>query len=218
MTVSLSKIEFRQELANSLSHGIGLLFGIVSIPILIAIASTNNNVPGLIGASIFGFSFLMVYTFSTLYHGSTLYHSRHQGAIQKAMRVMDHISIYFLIAGSYTPFLLIYFLNATGITLLSILWGLTIIGTIFKIFFTGKYEFVSLFLYLGMGWMLVFVAEPFFTALPLPSLIMIAIGGGLYTLGVVFYVWEKLRYNHAIWHLFVLAASICHYVAVLLVV
>ncbi len=214
---SPSKIEFRQELANSLSHGFGFLFGIVSMPILISLASANGNVPGLIGVSIFGFSFLMLYTFSTLYHGSTLYNSLHQGAIKRVMRMMDHISIYFLIAGSYTPFILIYFLNTTGIVLLSVLWGLTLFGTVFKIFFTGKYEFLSLLLYLGMGWILVFVAEPFYTALPPAALIMLAVGGGLYTLGVIFYVWESLRYNHAIWHIFVLAASICHYVSVLLV-
>lgn len=214
---TFSNTEFRQELANSLSHGFGVLFGFVSIPILIALASTSGNVPGLIGVSVFGFSFLMLFTFSTLYHGSTLYNSLHQNAIKKAMRVMDHISIYFLIAGSYTPFILIYFLNPMGITLLSVLWGLTLIGTIFKIFFTGKYEFVSLVLYLGMGWMMLFVAESFFITLPLSSLVMVIIGGGLYTLGVVFYVWEKLVYNHAIWHIFVLAASICHYVSILLI-
>jgi hemolysin III len=214
---TLPNIEFRQELANSLSHGFGVLFGFVSIPILIALASTSGNVPGLIGVSIFGFSFLMLYTFSTLYHGSTLYNSLHQNKIKKVMQVMDHISIYFLIAGSYTPFILIYFLNPMGITLLSVLWGLTLIGTIFKIFFTGKYEFVSLVMYLGMGWMMLFVAESFFITLPLSSLVMVIIGGGLYTLGVVFYVWEKLLYNHAIWHIFVLAASICHYVSILLI-
>ncbi|MEL6651148.1 MAG: hemolysin III family protein [Bacteroidota bacterium] len=216
MKSPLSITEFRHELANSLSHGLGLLFGIVSMPILIALASVHGNTAGLVGASIFGFSFLMVYTFSTLYHGSTLYQSRYVARIQSFMRTMDHISIYFLIAGTYTPFILIYFLDPMGITMLSILWGLTAFGVVFKIFFTCRYEWVSLLLYLGMGWLLVFFAEPFYTELPTATFVMVAVGGALYTLGVIFYVWERLRYNHAIWHIFVLAASICHYVAVLL--
>ncbi len=216
MSAPQSITEFRHELANSLSHGLGLLFGIISMPILIAMASVNGNTAGLVGASIFGFSYLMVYTFSTLYHGSTLYQSKYVNRIKNFMQMMDHISIYFLIAGTYTPFILIYFLNPMGITLLSILWGLTAIGVVYKIFFTGKYEWFSLLLYLGMGWMLVFFAEPFYTELPTATFVMVAVGGVLYTLGVIFFVWERLRYNHAIWHIFVLAASICHYVAVLL--
>lgn len=203
---------FKQELANSLSHGLGLLFGLVSIPILIGLASARGDVAGLTGAAIFGFGFLMVYTFSTLYH--SLPHPR----IRRVMRIMDHISIYFLIAGSYTPFILAYMLDATGITLLSILWGLTLAGIFFKIFFTGRFDKVSTGIYLAMGWLLLAVAKPFFESLPGAVLIMLAIGGALYSLGVIFYRWEKLPYHHAIWHGFVLAGSISHYVAVLLVV
>jgi len=212
MNVSSSRLDFKQELANSVSHGFGLLFGIVSIPILISLASKNGNIAGLVGASIFGFSFLMVYACSTLYH------SFQRPDVKRVMRIFDHISIYFLIAGSYTPFILVYLLNTTGITLLSILWGLALLGTVYKIFFLGRFNRLSLFIYLAMGWMLVFFARPFLENLPVSCLIMLAIGGGLYTLGVLFFVWEKLPYHHAIWHVFVLAASICHYVAVLLIV
>lgn len=203
-------LSLREEFANSLSHGLGLIFGIISLPIPIAIAANNGNIPGLVGASIFGFGFLMVFTFSTLYHAFT------NPRIKEALRVMDHISIYFLIAGTYTPFLLVFMFNTTGITVLSILWGAVLVGTVFKIFATGKWNIISTLMYLLMGWSVLFVPTQFFGSLSTSCLTLIAIGGGLYTLGVVFYLWEKVPYNHAIWHLFVLAGAICHYVAVLL--
>ena len=206
--------EFRikQELVNSIIHGFGILFGIVSIPILIALATKSNNTPGIIGAAIYGFCFLMVFTFSTLYHG--FQHAQ----VKSILQILDHISIYFLIAGTYTPFLLIYMNNAFGITLLSILWGLTALGILFKIFFTGRWDKLSTFFYVAMGCILVVGGRTFFVSLPKPVLIMIIIGGVLYILGVIFYLWEKYKFNHALWHFFVLAAAICHYVAILLAV
>lgn len=203
-------LSLREEFANSLSHGLGLIFGIISLPIPIAMAANNGNIPGLVGASIFGFGFLMVFTFSTLYHAFT------NPRIKEALRVMDHISIYFLIAGTYTPFLLVFMFNTTGITVLSVLWGAVLVGTVFKIFATGKWNIVSTLMYLLMGWSVLFVPTEFFGSLSTSCLTLVAIGGGFYTLGVVFYLWEKVPYNHAIWHLFVLAGAICHYVAVLL--
>lgn len=203
-------LSLREEFANSLSHGLGLVFGIISLPIPIALAANNGNIPGLVGASIFGFGFLMVFTFSTLYHAIS--HPK----VKEALRVMDHISIYFLIAGTYTPFLLVFMFNTTGITVLSVLWGAVIVGTVFKIFATGKWNIVSTIMYLVMGWAVLFVPTEFFGSLTTGCLTLVAVGGGMYTLGVVFYLWEKIPYNHAIWHLFVLAGAICHYVAVLL--
>ena len=203
-------VAIRQELANSISHGVGILFAIIAIPILLAIAAATENVAGIIGASIYGFSFLFMYT------SSTLYHSFQQPNIKKIFKTFDHISIYFLIAGSYTPFILIGMLNSTGILLLCILWTIVLLGTIFKIFFVGRFKLVSTLLYLGMGWMAVFVAGPFMEALSTATLTLIAAGGILYTIGVFFYMSKKLVYSHAIWHFFVFAASICHFVAVLL--
>lgn len=202
----------KQELVNSIIHGFGILFGIVCIPILIALAAKSDNIRGIIGAAIYGFCFLMVFTFSTLYHG--FQHAQ----VKSILQIIDHISIYFLIAGTYTPFLLIYMNNAFGITLLSVLWGLTAIGIIFKIFFTGKWDRLSTFIYVAMGWIMVVGGRTFFVSLPKPVLIMIIVGGGLYSLGVIFYLWEKYRFNHAVWHFFVLTAAICHYVAILLAV
>jgi len=210
--MSVHHTSLRLEIANSITHGIGIIFGIAALPVLSAIAANKDHSIAVVGAAIFGFSFLLVFTFSTLYHAFQ------NPAVKKVLHVFDHISIYFLIAGTYTPFLLNYMMNATGITMLSVLWGLTIIGTLFKVFYTGRFNFISTIVYIGMGWILVFSGRQFFVAIPTPVLTMIIIGGVLYTLGTIFYLWEKMYYHHVIWHLFVLAAAICHYVAVLLMV
>jgi hemolysin III len=210
--MSVHHTSLRLEIANSITHGIGIIFGIAALPVLSAIAANKDHPVAVVGAAIFGFSFLLVFTFSTLYHAFQ------NPAVKKVLHVFDHISIYFLIAGTYTPFLLNYMMNATGITMLSVLWGLTIIGTLFKIFYTGRFNFISTIVYIGMGWILVFSGRQFFEAIPMPVLTMIIIGGVLYTLGTIFYLWEKMYFHHVIWHLFVLAAAICHYVAVLLMV
>lgn len=202
----------RQELVNSLTHGVGILFGIICIPILLTQAVKNGNPAGTIGAAIYGFSFLMVFTFSTLYHGFQ------QQRIKRLMKIFDHISIYFLIAGTYTPFLLIYMNNNLGITLLIILWGLTLTGTVFKCFFCGRMEIFSTIVYLAMGWIMLVAGRSFFINMPTPVITLIMIGAGLYTLGVSFYIWEKYIYSHAVWHSFVLTAAICHYVAILIAV
>ena len=202
----------RQEIVHSTIHGFGILFGIISIPVLTALAARNADVTPIVGASIFGFCFLMLFTFSTLYH------SFQHPQVKRVLEIFDHISIYFLIAGTYTPFLLIYLDNSFGITLLSILWGLTVVGIFFKIFFTGRFEIISLIIYIAMGWILIAGGRRFFVALPTDVLIFVMTGGILYTVGIIFYVRDKYTWNHAIWHFFVLAAAVCHYVAVLLAV
>ncbi len=202
----------RLEIANSITHGIGIIFGIAALPVLSAIAAHKDHTVAVVGAAIYGFSFILLFTFSTLYHAFQ------NPKVKAVLHVFDHISIYFLIAGTYTPFLLNYMLNTTGIVMLSVLWGLTLIGISFKIFFTGRFNYISTVIYLGMGWILLFSGRQFFAAIPGPVLTMIIIGGLLYSIGVIFYLWEKLHYHHVIWHLFVLAAAICHYVAVLLMV
>jgi len=134
------------------------------------------------------------------------------------LEILDHISIYFLIAGTYTPFLLIYLRNSFGIILLSVLWGLTILGIFFKVFFTGRFSLVSTIIYVLMGWIFFVGGKRFFNAMPRDVLIFIIIGGCLYTIGIIFYMWKGYGWHHAIWHFFVLAAAVCHYVAVLLAV
>jgi len=200
----------KQEIVNGLTASIGMLFGISGLPVLVGLATAHGNTPGIVGSGIYGFCFLLLFTCSTVYHFAQ------EPAIKQLFIILDHISIYFLIAGTYTPFLLVYMNNAFGITLLSILWGLTLVGVLFKTWFTGKYDIVSTIIYLLMGWIMVFGGRRFFDNLPLPVIIMLAIGGGLYTIGVIFYIWDKYTYMHAVWHLLVLAAAICHYVAVLM--
>lgn len=211
-TITENRYALRHEIVHSIIHAFGILFGIISIPILTALAAHKANIPGIVGASIYGFCFLMLFTFSTLYHAFR------EKQVKRTLEIFDHISIYFLIAGTYTPFLLIYLYNSFGITLLVILWSLTFLGVIFKIFLTGKYEILSVIIYFLMGWILVVGGKRFFRAIPADVMIFILIGGGLYSLGIVFYLWQKYNWNHAVWHFLVLAAAVCHYVAVLLAV
>ena len=162
------------------------------------------------GASVYGFSFLMVFTCSTLFH------CQKEGKTRQLFKIMDHISIYFLIAGTYTPFILIFVNNTFGMILLCVLWGLTLVGTIFKTFCTGKFEIVSTLIYLAMGWMLLAGGNAFFENMPYQIAALIIAGGVLYSVGVIFYIWRMFTYHHVVWHLFVLFAAICHFSAVLL--
>jgi len=200
------------ELANSITHGLGVLFGIIAIPLLIAIAVQGGDSAGITGVCIYGFSFLMVFTASTLYHMSS------HPTIKKVMKIIDHISIYFMIAGTYTPFILYNIFDARGITMISILWGVAFLGIFYKIFFIGKSKLFSLIIYLSMGWAVAFAPSDFYSSLSTASIALIIIGGALYSIGVIFYLMKKYKYSHAIWHLFVLAASICHYIAILLAI
>jgi hemolysin III len=204
------RFTLQQEIVHSTIHGFGILFGIISIPILTALAARNANVPAIVGASIYGFTFLMLFTFSTTYHG--FQHPR----VKKVLEIFDHISIYFLIAGTYTPFILIYLRNSFGFTLLITLWSLTLLGILFKIFFVGRFEIVSLIIYVAMGWILLVGGKRFFSDMPSDVITFIIIGGVLYSVGIIFYLWTSFKWHHAVWHFLVLAAAVCHYVAILL--
>lgn len=201
----------KQELIHGLIHGVGVLFGVSGLPVLTALATSHQNTPGIIGAGIYGFCFLLLFT------SSMVYHLLEDVQVKKLFEIFDHISIYFLIAGTYTPFLLVYVNNSFGISLLASLWALTLIGIFFKIWFTGRFGAISTLIYLLMGWALIVGGKRFFADLPVSAIIMILIGAGLYSVGVAFYAWGKRRYTHALWHGIVLAAAVCHYVAVLLV-
>ncbi|MEP6948646.1 MAG: hemolysin III family protein [Ginsengibacter sp.] len=200
----------KQEIVNGLTAAIGTLFGISGLPVLVGLATAHRNTPGIVGAGIYGFCFLLLFTCSTVYHFAQ------EPDLKRMFKVLDHISIYFLIAGTYTPLLLVYMDNDFGITILSVLWALTVLGIFFKIRFTGRFEIISTIIYLLMGWIMVAGGRKFFDDLPLSVLIFIFAGGGFYSIGVFFYIWDKYYYTHAVWHLFVLAGAISHYVAVLL--
>lgn len=203
----------KQELANSITHALGIVFGLAGVPLLVVEAFKIGSRAAIFGSVVYGISFLMVFVASTLYHS---FH--HQPRLHLLLRKLDHISIYFLIAGTYTPFILLHVYNQTGITILVVLWGLTLMGTILKLWFTGKFDLLSTVIYLLMGWMLVFAGKAFFVNLSIPIIVLIVAGGLLYTTGVLFYLWKRYHYHHAVWHLFVLAAGICHFVAVWLAV
>ena len=210
--MSPTALEIKKELANSVTHFLGVLFGVAAMPALISYSVIAGDQSVVIGACVFAFSFLMVFSFSTLYHSIS------HPTVKLFLRKMDHISIYFLIAGSYTPFILIYMTNTKGVFLLSMLWGLTLLGIIFKMFFVGKFNIVSTIAYVAMGWVAVIFPKDLLGPMPHDVFMMVAIGGASYSIGVVFYLWERLTYHHAIWHLFVLGGSISHYMAVLLAV
>ncbi len=197
------------ELANSVIHGIGVLFSIIAMPVLVIITSQKNNGYAIAGTAVYGFSFLMVFAFSTLYHGFQ------QPLVKEVMKILDHISIYFLIAGTYTPFILRYFYHSQGITMLLVLWGLAALGIFFKIFFVNRFHLLSVIIYVLMGWMLIWTGNAFFAAMPRQVITLILIGNGLYSSGLVFYLWRRWTYHHAYWHTLVLLAAICHYIAVL---
>ena len=210
MHAEVQELRLRQELVNSIVHGFGILFGIICIPILITLSAKSDNVNAVIGSGVYGFSFLMVFTFSTLYHGFQ------QERVKRALKILDHISIYYLIAGTYTPLILIYHNDTFGITLLCVLWALSVAGTVFKIFFCGRWEIVSTAVYLLMGWSMLAGGSSFFNKIPGTVMQMIVTGGVVYSLGVIFYLWEKYVYAHAVWHACVLIAAICHYIAILM--
>jgi hemolysin III len=171
--------------------------------------SAETTAGDVAGGVVYGIGFLMVFGFSTLYH------AQKETKPRRLMKIWDHISIYYLIAGTYTPFLLSYASAEDARIMLYILWGLAFAGTVFKIFFTGKYRLISTLIYLAMGWLVVFAPDSFMEALPDEQFFWIVAGGLSYTVGVLFYLVRKIPYNHAIWHLFVLGGAVCHYVGIL---
>lgn len=199
----------QEEFANSITHGFGILFSIIAIALLVTFSVLNGTAIHIVSCSLFGGSILLLYTFSTLYHATP------HGPIKTWLRTFDHIGIYILIAGSYTPFLLLAVRGTLGWVFFGIIWGLTVFGIVFKIFYTHRFRKASLILYLGMGWMAVFLIKPLLSTLAPPTLFLIAAGGLSYTLGTIFYTRPQMRFGHTIWHLFVLAGTILHFMAIM---
>ena len=200
----------KDEIANSITHGIGILFALIAIPFLfakaMAIGNVSSNTLWAVGA--FSFGMAMVYLSSTIYHVI-----QHHEA-KKFLRIWDHISIFLLIGGSYTAIIQKYIDSHTAWLFLSIMWGIIAAGSILKIFFTGKYEWLSVVLYVGLGWMAVFLVRPLSHTLPLEIFLWLLAGGLAYTGGVYFFMNDRIKYNHAIWHLFVLAGTVTHFFAI----
>ncbi|MDE2148530.1 MAG: hemolysin III family protein [Gammaproteobacteria bacterium] len=211
-----SLYSFGEELAHSVSHGIGALLSIAGLAVLVAKAALDGGAREITAAAIFGASLVAMYTASALFHSIPLPRTK------QVLRVVDHCLIYVLIAGTYTPFTLVTLAGGRfpvwGWSLFGVVWGLAAAGIVFKVFFTGRLEALSLAVYLLMGWCGLAALQPLLASLAAGGLWLILAGGLAYSFGVVFYVWERLPYHHAIWHGFVLAGSLCHFFAVLLYV
>ena len=199
-----------EEIANSVTHGIGLFLSIVGLVILVVLAKIHGDIWRIVSFSIYGSSLIILYAVSTLYH-SFLSRPR----INHILKVIDHSAIYVLIAGTYTPFTLVSLRGAWGWSFFGIIWGLTLAGIFFKIFFIKKFLVLSTTSYLIMGWLALIAVYPILKNIPLGGIGWLVAGGIFYSVGVIFHLWDKLPFHHAIWHLFVLGGSICHYFAIL---
>jgi hemolysin III len=199
-----------EEIANSISHGIGAALSIAALVTLVVFASRRGDILRVVSLSIYGTTLIVMYLSSTLYHSFSNPRTKH------FFRILDHSSIYLLIAGSYTPIVLVAMRGAWGWTIFGIVWTMAVCGIVAKIFLTGRYGIVSVILYIAMGWIIVLAIKPMIQSVPWKLFIWLLIGGLSYTFGIIFYAWEKMPYNHTVWHLFVLGGSIAHFIGILL--
>lgn len=198
-----------EEIANAVIHGIGAALAVAAIPLLVVAAVRHAGAAQVVANAIFGATLLLVYTISTLYHALA------RNRAKKVFRILDHSAIYLLIAGTYTPFTLGVLRGAWGWSLFGVVWGLAVIGVALTGSLGVRLPKLSTAVYVLMGWLILVAIKPLATALPREGLVWLVAGGVAYTAGVVFYAWKRLRFQHAFWHVFVLAGSICHFFAVL---
>ena len=199
----------REEIANSITHGIGFLLSVAGLVVLVVSASMEGDPWKVVSFTVYGSSLVV------LYLASTFYHSFHSPRLKHALRIVDHCAIYLLIAGTYTPFTLLNMRGPLGWTMFGVIWGLAAIGIGAKAFHVDRYPILTPLIYIAMGWLGVIAIRPTLELIPPGGLALLAAGGITYTVGVIFYALERVPYNHAIWHLFVLSASMCHFFAVL---
>jgi len=211
MSRGLPEYSLGEEVANAITHGVATGLSLTGLVALVVLGVLRGGSVGQITSLVvYGTTLVLTYLASTLYHSLT-----HPGA-KAVFRVLDHASIYLLIAGTYTPFLVIRLWNPWGWSLLGIVWAMAVAGVLFKSLFLGRLNKASVVTYVAMGWLVVVAAHQVMTYVPLGALVLLFAGGMIYTLGIVFYAWKRLPFNHAIWHLMVLAAGMCHYFAIFL--
>lgn len=198
-----------EEIFNSVSHGVGSLLSVAGTVVLIVISALQGDAWKVVSSAIFGASLIILYTMSTLYHAIT------NRKAKSVMRVMDHVTIFFLIAGTYTPLTLVTLRGVTGWVLFGFIWGFAILGIVFNSINLEKFRKISVVCYIIMGWAIIFAIRPLIQAMPKISLIFLLIGGIAYSVGVIFYAIKKVKYFHSVWHLFTVAGSIFHYFAIL---
>ncbi len=198
-----------EEIFNGITHGIGTLLSIAALVLLVVIAAVKGNAWHVVSFSIFGTTLVLLYLSSTLYHSFT------KVKVKNLFARFDHAAIFLLIAGTYTPLLLTVVRGALGWTLFGIIWGVAITGVVVRSIYLTKFRKLMVGVYVAMGWMFIFAIIPLINNLSGISLTFLFLGGGFYSLGVIFYVWRNLKYGHGIWHLFVLAGSIMHFFSVI---
>ena len=198
----------REEMTNIISHAIGLVLSIVALLLMLIRASESGSALYIVSAVIFGISLIALYAASTMYHSAT------DPKVRSRLRINDHATIYILIAGTYTPFTLITLNGWVGWTIFGVSWGMAIAGVVLKLFFTGKYNVLSTLMYVFMGWIIIFAVKPLINSLSSEGLFWLVAGGVAYTTGAVIYSIKKIKFNHAIFHLFVLLGSFCHFISV----
>ena len=199
-----------EEIANSITHGIGTGLSVAGLTLLVVLATLYGDKWQIISFSIYGTTLII------LYLASTLYHSFQHPPVKRVFRIIDHAAIYLVIAGTYTPFLLVKMRHIWGWTWLVIIWTLALLGVVYKTFFINRFEILAVVSYALMGWMGLIILQELLTTVAIGSMIWLGVGGAFYTIGIIFYAWDKIPYNHTIWHLFVLSGSACHYFAILL--
>lgn len=200
----------REEISHAISHGIGAALSLGGLPVLIVMAALQGTVWHVVSFSIFGASMFL------LYLSSTLVHSFPEGRAKHIFDIFDHSAIYVFIAGTYTPFLLTILRGPLGWTMFGVMWGLTALGILFKVFFVKRFLYLSTLLYILMGWLIVIAWKPLTAVFPAEGITLLVTGGVLYSVGAIFYVWRGFHFHHFVWHLFVLAGSILHYFAILI--
>lgn len=198
----------KEEFINVLSHGIGFIFSIAALVILVISASLTGDVWHIVSFSIYGFSLVL------LYLASTLFHSAKNLKLRKRLNVFDHASIFVLIAGTYTPYLLVTLRGPWGWSLFGVVWGFALLGVILKLFFTGRFRLLSSIAYVAMGWIIIIAIKPLIQNLDTGGLVWLLAGGVAYTLGAVLYMLKNMPYNHATFHFFVLIGSACHFISI----
>jgi hemolysin III len=205
----MQRYSIGEEIAHAVTHGVGVLLSIGGLVVLVAFSALYGDAWHITSSSIYGATLVLLYSFSTLYHGIPY---------PKAKRILqrlDHAAIFLLIAGTYTPFTLVNLRGPWGWTLFGLVWGIAIAGMVLELVSRKRYKWLSISLYLGLGWLVVIAIKPMLLSVETGGLLLLLAGGLCYSLGVIFYVWTRLAYHHAVWHLFVLAGSVLHFFSVL---
>lgn len=197
-----------EEIANTITHGFGLILSVVGFVFLVVMASIKGDVWHITSSIVYGLSLIVLYGASTFYHGAT------EPKLKRTLQIVDHCCIYLLIAGTYTPFTLVVLRGTFGQSLFVFVWFFALAGIFLKVFFGKRFMVASVLSYLLMGWIGIVAVQPLFAALGFIPIVLVVAGGIAYTLGVIFFAWERLPHHHAIWHVFVLAGSICHFLAI----